>query len=82
MMSYGSESAVATLKGQAMLAAIDAGMVPKAKTADGYNIKPFLDFWDRFLPMLEKAAKETHDFSEMLHCEREQRAAYGPYQGK
>ena len=45
---YKSETAAATLKGQAMLAAIDAGMVPRAKTADGYNIKPFLVFWEKF----------------------------------
>lgn len=32
-IDYENENAVVTLKGQAMLAAIDAGMVPKAKTA-------------------------------------------------
>lgn len=66
-----NENAVVTLKGQAMLAAIDAGMVPKAKTADGYNIKPFLNFWDRFLPALQEQFCKYDDVVRMVneHCQ-------------
>ncbi len=52
---------IATLKGQALLIAIDAGMVPEAKTADGYNIAPFLRFWDGFSSLLEQALNEPND---------------------
>ncbi len=55
------EKMIATLKGQALLIAIDAGMVPEAKTADGYNIAPFLRFWDGFSSLLEQALNKPDD---------------------
>ncbi len=55
------EEMIATLKGQALLIAIDAGMVPKAKTADGYNIAPFLRFGGRFALLLGQALDKPDD---------------------
>ena len=51
--------AVASLKGVALIMAIDAGLVPKAKRADGWNIAPFLRFWDGFSPLLEKLSGDV-----------------------
>lgn len=47
-----------TLKGKAMLAAIEAGMIHKATSADGYDIAPFLDFWTRLTPALQEMAED------------------------
>lgn len=48
----------ATLKGKALICAIDAGLVPEASDGEGYNIAPFLRFWEMFEPLLKTAAYE------------------------
>lgn len=50
-----AEQAVLTLKGAALAAAIEAGLVPRLPSGDGYNIAPFLKFWELFLPKLTEA---------------------------
>ena len=66
-----------TLKGRALLMAIDAGLVPEAQTADGYNIAPFMRFWNAFSPLLEQALDKPEDVPEVLHKERESGAGDG-----
>ena len=48
-----------TLKGKALAAAAAAGMIPETPAADGYDIAPFLKFWDAFLPALHQALREA-----------------------
>lgn len=60
------QSAKSTLKAQALVAAIEAGLAPKAKTAEGYNIAPFLRFWDSFSAPLQKALEKEAYFVEMV----------------
>lgn len=55
----GAVFAAATLKGKALTAATDAGMIPETPAADGYNIAPFLRFWDAFSPALNQALQEA-----------------------
>ncbi len=52
------EKASITLKGRALVMAVDAGLIQEAKTADGYNIVPFLRFWEAFSPLLDQTLKE------------------------
>lgn len=47
----------AALKGGAMVKAIEAGLVPKSSSGDGWNIAPFLRFWDNFAPLLNEAVQ-------------------------
>lgn len=49
------------LKGQALVMAIDAGLVRKAQTADGYDIAPFLRFWDLFSPLIDEMLDERNN---------------------
>lgn len=76
-------SVSATLKGKAMVAAIDAGMVPVASGAEGHNIAPFLRFWDAFSPALEQTIREAEKrgekrgkFGGVFDEKRERRADY------
>lgn len=46
-----------TLKGAAMIEAIEAGLIPKSSRGDGWNIAPFLRFWDNFAPLLNEAVQ-------------------------
>lgn len=55
-----------TLKSKALVAAIETGLVPKAKTADGYDIAPFLRFWDAFSGPLKEAMEKQAYFVEVL----------------
>lgn len=48
----------ATLKGKALICAIDAGLIPEASEGEGYNIAPFLRFWEMLEPLLKTAADE------------------------
>lgn len=49
-----------TLKGAAMLAAIDAGMVPRMEQngKSGYDISAFTRFWEKFSPALDKSREK------------------------
>ena len=47
----------ATLKGAAMVEAIEAGLIPKASSGDGWNIAPFLCFCDNFAPLLNETVQ-------------------------
>lgn len=40
---------------EAMSAAINAGIVPKADDEEGWDVSSFMDFWERFEPTLIKA---------------------------
>lgn len=43
-----------TLKGAAVLAAIDTGLVSESSDGEGWDIAPFLRFWEKFEPLLVK----------------------------
>ena len=49
----------ATLKGKALICAIDAGLILEASEGEGYNIAPFLRFWEMLEPLLKTAADEA-----------------------
>ena len=53
MKSQKQPELAATLKG----AAIEAGLIPKSSSGDGWNIAPFLRFWDNFAPLLNEAVQ-------------------------
>lgn len=57
MKSQKQPELAATLKGAAMIEAIEAGLVPKSSSGDGWNIAPFLRFWDNFAPLLNEAVQ-------------------------
>ena len=57
-----------TLKGDALICAVEAGLVQEAKTADGYNIAPFLRFWEAFSPLLDQALKEPQNIPKVFHA--------------
>lgn len=57
MKSRKQPELAATLKGAAMVEAIEAGLVPKSSGGDGWNIAPFLRFWDNFAPLLNEAVQ-------------------------
>ena len=44
MKSQKQPELAATLKGAAMVEAIEAGLIPKSSSGDGWNIAPFLRF--------------------------------------
>ena len=67
-----AERAVLTLKGAALAAAIEAGFVPRLPSGDGYNIAPFLKFWELFLPKLTEAFQKRDDFSKVVKEEGNQ----------
>ena len=60
-LEHEKEYGFSTLKGKALNAANEAGLIPAASSGDGYNIAPFLKFWELFSPMLEDA---FHDFQQ------------------
>ena len=62
-------NALITLQGKALTTAIDAGLIHKAVSADGYDIKPFLDWWKSFEPILQKHIKEMNDLAVVLYKE-------------
>lgn len=61
----GDELAFTTLKGMALLAAIDAGMIRKEKK--GYNVAPFLKFWEIFQPEMKNAVEDTYQVWQSTH---------------
>jgi hypothetical protein len=50
-----------SLKGEALLCAVEAGLVQETADGNGYSIAPFLKFWDEFSLMLPKEIKEQPD---------------------
>lgn len=68
------ETAAPTLKGVAITAAIEAGLVQRLPSGDGYNIAPFLKFWDLFAKKAENAFQNDGNFSEMVKKEGNQGA--------
>lgn len=58
--------ATTTLKGKALIAAIEAGLVPKAESGEGYNIAGFLRFWEAFSGPLKEALDKEAYVVEML----------------
>lgn len=57
MKSQKQPELAATLKGAAMVEAIEPGLIPKSSSGDGWNIAPFLRFWDNFAPLLNEAVQ-------------------------
>ncbi len=57
-----------TLKGKALLIALDTGLV-KREAFGKYNIAPFLRFWERFSRLIPDSDDEIHDFIQMLGSE-------------
>lgn len=59
-----------SLKGEALLCAVDAGLVQESANGSGYNIGPFLKFWEEFSLLLPNKIKEqpddTQDVVEMV----------------
>lgn len=62
----------ASLKGSALLAAIDSGLIPEDKKSRDYNIAPFLRFWDAFLPILQKEFENPDNFGKVLNEQRKE----------
>lgn len=62
IFSQNPREAVASLKGCAMVAAIEAGMVPRTEANDGYMIGAFLRFWESFSPMLSEQIEQIVQF--------------------
>ena len=66
-----------TLKGEALICAVAAGLVPATEDGRGYNIGPFLKFWEAFSMMLPKELEEDPDevkkIIEMIEEHRNQR---------
>lgn len=58
-----------TLKGKALIAAVDAGLVKHEKK--GYNVAPFMKFWESFSPDVEKLLEEHYDHWQSLQQEGE-----------
>ena len=63
-LEHGKEYGFSTLKGKALNAANEAGLIPAASSGDGYNIAPFLKFWELFSPALEDAFHDSKVMSE------------------
>ena len=57
MKSQKQPEPAAMLKGAAMVEAIEAWLVPKSSIGDGWNIAPFLRFWDNFASLLNEAVQ-------------------------
>ena len=60
------ENSAITLKGLAVLAAVESGLIPEDRKTDEYNIAPFLRFWDLFSPALQQALEESKNVPKML----------------
>lgn len=57
----------ATLKGKALVAAQSVGLIPAASAGDGYNIAPFLRFWDAFSPALQEVFEDFKQSGQMFN---------------
>lgn len=79
-MENQNDAVFITDKGAAVLAAIDAGLIPK--TEGGHDIEAFEKFWELYSEsslrtmeqQLEYTNKNARKLIEMLNAEREQRA--------
>lgn len=79
-MENQNDAVFITDKGAAVLAAIDAGLIPE--TEGGYDIGAFEKFWELYSEkslrtmeqQLEYANKNARKLIEMLNAERDQRA--------
>ena len=60
---------IPTLKGIALVMAAESGLIPERE--DGYNIAPFLRFWELFEPELHKALNPGKNFSKVFHQQSE-----------
>ena len=56
--------AIASMKGIALRAAIESGMVPRTEKNDGYKIGVFLRFWEMFSPILSEQIEQIIQFHE------------------
>lgn len=65
----GKHYAVASLKGQALQLAVEAGLIPE--DGEGYRIGAFLKFWDSLEKLIEKKLEEDKEFMEMLKQQRD-----------
>ncbi len=52
---------IPTLKGIALLEAIEIGLVWETEDGKGYDIGPFLRFWENILPLISGSLKESTD---------------------
>lgn len=50
-----------SLKGEALLCAIEAGLVQATTDGGGYDVGPFLKFWDAFSLLLPKCVEDHPD---------------------
>lgn len=57
MKSQKQPELAATLKGAANGGSNRGGLIPKSSSGDGWNIAPFLRFWDNFAPLLNEAVQ-------------------------
>lgn len=69
------------MKGQALLLAIDTGLIQINKTTRTYNIAPFMKFWDMFSITLDRALKDGIDIRCMLNEDRENSTDHHTSQG-
>ena len=65
-LKSGEKYAFDSLKGKALIAAEEAGMIPAAKSGDGYNVAPFLKFWELFTPALNDAFQNFQQQGQMF----------------
>lgn len=56
----------ASPKGTALLLAIDCGLI-RRHPIKGYNIGPFMRFWDELLPILQRFDKKNIYIPDMLY---------------
>ncbi len=49
---------ILSIKGLALLDAIETGLVRETPDGNGYDIGPFLNFWNRMLPLFPDSFKE------------------------
>ena len=57
-----------TLRGRAIIAAIESGLIPKVD--GGWDIKGFLRFWEVFEPDLRKEIGKEVDHTVMVLCQQ------------
>lgn len=63
-----------SLKGEALLCAVEAGLVQETADGNGYNIGPFLKFWEAFSLMLPNESKEQpEDIQKIIQMVEEYR---------
>lgn len=63
-----------TLKGRAVIAAVEAGFLPKVD--GGWDIEGFLRFWEAFEPDLRKEIENEVNNRGMVLCQQCEQGAY------